>query len=82
MQPSELRKVESSTLLQFARATKRLSKPLVAMRMCIGPNFLTASALSGCSPRIQVSSKPDFVNMHTVPFLAQNPSDATAVLFA
>ena len=52
MQPSELHKVEPSTLLRFARATKRL----VAMGMCIGPNFLTASALSGSSPRRQVTS--------------------------
>ena len=50
MQPSELHKVEPSTLLLFARATKRFSQPLVAMGTCIGPNSLTASALTGSSP--------------------------------
>jgi len=57
MQPAELYKVELSTLLPFATATKRFSQPLVAMGTCIGPNSLTASALSGISPRRQVTSQ-------------------------
>ena len=47
MQRAELNNMKPSSLLQFARATKRFSWPLVATGMCIGPNVSMASALSG-----------------------------------
>jgi len=68
MQPSELHKVEPSTLLRFARATKRFSQPLVAMGTCIGPNSLTASALTGSSPWRQVTSKTHIFKVRMVKF--------------
>jgi len=37
MQPGELHKVESSTLLRFARATRKFPWPSVAVEMRIGP---------------------------------------------
>ena len=52
MEASELQKVQSHTLLRFARASKRFIYPSVISGLCIGPKLTTASALDGfgCPP--------------------------------
>ena len=56
MEPEELGKLRPSTLLQFARATKRFSWPLDILGLCIGPNIhgLSAGRLRPSAPKVKV----------------------------
>jgi len=59
MAPEELGKVRPTSLLWFARVTKRFSWPLVILGLCIGPNIhgLNTGQLRLPAPKITVKLK-------------------------